>query len=69
LKTLFLKALQKQASIKKLVQKKVDLILENPVAFSEPLKAKWQGFYSFRVKRNFRYHLSLLRSLPKERRR
>jgi len=49
----FLKALQKHASIKKLVQKKVDLILENPVAFGEPLKANWQGFYSFPVKRNF----------------
>ncbi|NOZ10614.1 MAG: type II toxin-antitoxin system mRNA interferase toxin, RelE/StbE family [Gammaproteobacteria bacterium] len=49
----FLKALKKHASIKKLVKKKVDLILENPVAFGEPLKANWQGFYSCPVKRNF----------------
>ena len=49
----FLAALKKHASIKKLVKKKVDLILEAPVAFGEPLKANWQGFYSCPVKRNF----------------
>ena len=49
----FLKAVKKHASIKKLVQKKVDMILENPVAFGEPLKGNWQGFYSCPVKRNF----------------
>lgn len=49
----FLQALKKHASIKKLVKKKVDLILENPIAFGEPLKGNWQGFYSCPVKRNF----------------
>jgi len=49
----FLKALKKHASLKKLVKKKVDLILEAPIAFGEPLKANWQGFYSCPVKRNF----------------
>lgn len=49
----FLEAIKKHASIKKLVKKKVDLIMENPVAFGEPLKANWQGFYSCPVKRNF----------------
>ena len=49
----FLKAVKKHAAIKKLVQKKVDLILENPVAFGEPLKGNCQGFYSSPVKRNF----------------
>ena len=49
----FLQAVKKHASIKKLVQKKVDMILENPVAFGEPLKGNWQGFYSCPVKRNF----------------
>ncbi len=49
----FLKALKKHTSIKKLVKKKVDLILENPLAFGETLKANWQGFYSCPVKRNF----------------
>lgn len=49
----FLNALRKHASIKKLVKKKVDMIIENPIAFGEPLKGKWQGFYSCPVKRNF----------------
>ena len=49
----FLKAVKKHAAIKKLVQKKVDMILENPIAFGEPLKGNWQGFYSCPVKRNF----------------
>jgi len=49
----FVKALKKHSSIKKLVKRKVDLILENPVAFGEPLKGNWQGFYSCPVKRSF----------------
>ena len=49
----FVKALKKHASIKKLVRKKVDLILENPIALGEPLLGNWQGFYSCPVKRNF----------------
>ena len=49
----FMQALRKHASIKKLVKKKVDLISKNPIAFGEPLKANWQGFYSCPVKRNF----------------
>jgi len=51
--TAFLKAVKKHASIKKLVRKKVDMILENPIAVGEPLKGNWQGFYSCPVKRNF----------------
>lgn len=39
----FLKALKKHASIKKLVKKKVDMIIENPVAIGEPLKGNWHG--------------------------
>jgi addiction module RelE/StbE family toxin len=49
----FLKAVKKHAAIKNLVRKKVDMIMENPVAFGEPLKGNWQGFYSCPVKRNF----------------
>ena len=49
----FLKAVRKHSSIKKLVKKKVDMIIENPVALGEPLKGNWQGFYSCPVKRNF----------------
>ncbi len=51
--TAFLKAVKKHAAIKKAVQKKVDMIIENPVALGEPLKGNWQGFYSCPVKRNF----------------
>ncbi|MBU0674863.1 MAG: type II toxin-antitoxin system mRNA interferase toxin, RelE/StbE family [Proteobacteria bacterium] len=49
----FLKAVQKHSSIKKQLKKKVDMILENPIAFGEPLKGNLQGFYSCPVKRNF----------------
>ena len=49
----FLKALKKHASIKKAVKKKVDLVIQDPVAFGEPLKGNLQGFYSCPVKRNF----------------
>ena len=49
----FVKALKKHASIKRLVQKKVDMIIANPIAMGEPLKGNWQGFYSCPVKRNF----------------
>ena len=49
----FLKTLKKHSSIKKLVKKKIDLIIKNPVAVGEPLKGNWQGFYSCPVKRNF----------------
>ena len=51
--TTFLKAVKKHASIKKMVQKKVDMILADPIAMGEPLKGNWQGFYSCPVKRNF----------------
>ena len=49
----FLMAVRKHASIKKLVRKKVDMLIENPVSVGEPLKGNWQGFYSCPVKRNF----------------
>jgi len=49
----FLKALKKHASIKKAVKNKVDLIVQNPIAYGEPLRGNWQGFYSCPVKRNF----------------
>ncbi len=49
----FLKAIKKHSSIKKQVKKKVDMIIENPIAVGEPLKGNWQGFYSCPVKRNY----------------
>ncbi len=49
----FLKALIKHSSLKNIVKKKVDMIIENPIAMGEPLKGNWRGFYSCPVKRNF----------------
>nr|MBF0223598.1 type II toxin-antitoxin system mRNA interferase toxin, RelE/StbE family [Desulfobulbaceae bacterium] len=49
----FLKSLKKHSSIKKQVQKKVDMIIDNPLTVGEPLKGNWQGFYSCPIKRNF----------------
>ncbi len=49
----FLKALKKHASIKKAVQNKVNMVVQNPIAIGEPLRGNWQGFYSCPVKRNF----------------
>ena len=49
----FKKALEKQASIKSSVRRKVDMIIENPIAVGEPLKGNWRGYYSCPVKRNF----------------
>ena len=49
----FLKAVEKHASFRKLVKRKVDMIIENPLTIGEPLKGNWRGFYSAPVKRNF----------------
>lgn len=49
----FVKALRKHASIKNAVQKKVDMIIENPPQLGEPLKGNWRGYYSCPVRRNF----------------
>jgi len=49
----FLKSVKKHASIKKLVKKKVDMIIKNPIAIGKPLKGNRQGFYLCPVKRNF----------------
>ena len=49
----FLDSLKKHSSIKELVKKKVDLIINNPIGLGEPLKGNFRGFYSFPVKKNF----------------
>lgn len=48
----FLKSLKEYSSIKKEIQKRVDLIIDNPL-HGEPLKGNLRGFYSTPVKRNF----------------
>jgi len=49
----FIKALKKHAAIKKTVQKKVDMILADPIGLGEPLRGNFRGYYSCPVKKNF----------------
>lgn len=49
----FAKSLQKHASLRKAVQKKVDIILEHPLVMGEPLKGNFRGYYSCPVKKTF----------------
>ncbi len=49
----FVKSLKKHAALKNSVRKKVDMILANPIAIGEPLKANFRGYYSALVKKNF----------------
>jgi mRNA-degrading endonuclease YafQ of YafQ-DinJ toxin-antitoxin module len=46
-------SLKKHAALKKIVQKKVDMILQNPIGLGEPLKGNFRGYYSVPVKKNF----------------
>ena len=49
----FVDSLKKHAALKSMIQKKVDMILENPVGIGEPLKGNFRGYYSIPVKKNF----------------
>ncbi len=49
----FVKSLRIHSAVKKVVQRKVDRIIENPIAFGEPLKGNFKGYYSCPVKKNF----------------
>ncbi|MCX5816698.1 MAG: hypothetical protein NTX75_10745 [Proteobacteria bacterium] len=49
----FVRSLKKHSSIKKIIQKKVDMIIENPIALGEPLKGNFRGYCSCPVKKNF----------------
>jgi addiction module RelE/StbE family toxin len=49
----FVKSLKKHASLKKVVQNKVDMIIADPIALGEPLKGNFRGYYSCPVKKNF----------------
>jgi len=49
----FRDSLKKFSSTKKAVQKKVDMIIEEPIALGEPLKGNFRGYYSCSVRRNF----------------
>ncbi len=49
----FINSLKKHSSIKKEIQNKVDMIINNPLMLGEPLKGNFRGFYSTPVKKNF----------------
>ena len=49
----FVKALGKHSGIKKQVENKVRMIMEQPLAMGEPLKGTFRGFYSCPVKKSF----------------
>jgi len=49
----FVKSLKKHSSVKKAIQKKADMIIENPIALGEPLKGNFRGYCSSPVKKNF----------------
>ena len=49
----FITSLKFHASLKKAVRKKVDMILEKPIAFGEPLNGNFRGYYSAPVRKNF----------------
>jgi hypothetical protein len=49
----FVSSMKRHASLKKLVKRKVDMIVADPVGMGEPLKGNLRGYYSAPVKRNF----------------
>ena len=49
----FADSVKKHASLKNAIQKKVDLIVTNPIRMGEPLKGNFRGYYSCSVKKNF----------------
>lgn len=49
----FVKSLKKYSSLKKSIKKKVDMIIEGPIALGEPLKGNFRGYYSCSVRKNF----------------
>jgi mRNA-degrading endonuclease YafQ of YafQ-DinJ toxin-antitoxin module len=49
----FLKAVKKQAGIKKQIEQKVLQIIEHSLELGEPLKGNFRAFYSCPVKKSF----------------
>lgn len=49
----FKDAIEAHAAVKSAIQKKVDMIIENPLALGEPLKGNFRGYYSCSVKKTF----------------
>lgn len=49
----FTESLKKHSSIKKAIKKKVDMIIEHPIALGEPLKGNFRGYLSSPVRKKF----------------
>jgi addiction module RelE/StbE family toxin len=49
----FMDAVKKHSALKKQIEKKVQMILEHPIALGEPLKGNFRGFYSCPVKKSY----------------
>lgn len=49
----FVKALRKHSGIKKQVENKVRMIMEQPLMLGEALKGNFRGFFSCPVRKNF----------------
>ena len=49
----FRESARKHSGIKNIIQRKVDMIIDNPVALGEPLKGNLRGYYSSPVKRKY----------------
>ena len=49
----FLRSLKKHSSLREAIKRRVDMIIENPVALGEPLKGNFRGYYSASIKKNF----------------
>ena len=49
----FLQSLKKHSSLREAIKRKVDMIIQNPVALGDPLKGNFRGYYSVSIKKNF----------------
>ena len=49
----FLRSLKKHSSLREAIKRKVDMIIQNPVALGDPLKGNFRGYYSVSIKKNF----------------
>lgn len=49
----FVESLRIHSAVKKVVQKNVDMVIDNPIAIGESLKGNFKGYYSYSVKKNF----------------
>ena len=63
----FLKAVKKHASIKKLVKKKIDMIIQGPHRFWRAIEREVAGVLFMPGETKFHHHLPVLRRVPEKR--